>query len=92
MEVIDRPESSRYEILLDGQSVGICNYRKTDTAVLLPHVEVTPELNGRGIGSVLARGALDDLRQRGLPVVPICPFMVDFIRRNPEYDDLVSSA
>jgi predicted GNAT family acetyltransferase len=89
LEVVDRPDASRYEVLLDGESVGVCNYRITDEGVLLPHVEVRPDLNGRGVGSTLARGALDDLRRRGLAVVPYCPFIIDFIKRNPEYQDLV---
>ena len=65
IEVVDRPDASRYEALLDGESVGFCTYRRTDGEVLLPHVEVRPDLNGHGIGSALARGALDDLREKG---------------------------
>ncbi len=89
IEVVDRPDASRYELLVDGESVGVCTYRRTDAGVLLPHVEVRSDLNGQGLGSVLARGALDDLRKQGSTVVPICPFMITFIRRNPEYADLV---
>ncbi|MBV9592767.1 MAG: N-acetyltransferase [Actinobacteria bacterium] len=89
IEVVDRPSASRYEALLDGTVVGECTYRITDHGVLLPHIEVRPDLNGQGIGSTLARRTLDDLRRRHLTVIPICPFMVHFIRVNPEYADLV---
>jgi predicted GNAT family acetyltransferase len=45
-------------------------------------------LEGRGIGSALARGVLDTARALGLKVVPICPFVKAFMDRHPEYDDL----
>jgi uncharacterized protein len=53
------------------------------------HTEIEPEWEGRGFGSTLAAGALDDVRVRGLKVRPLCPFVVAYIRRHPEYADLV---
>jgi predicted GNAT family acetyltransferase len=91
IEVIDKPDASRYEVRLDGETVGFCSYRESDGEVLLPHAEVLPEIEGRGIGTALARGTLDDLRRRGRRIVPLCPFIVEFIRKNPEYGDLVVS-
>jgi uncharacterized protein len=90
LEVVDNAESARYEVLLDGESVGFAAYHHTADGVLLPHAEVRPELNGQGIGSELARGALDDIRRQGLRAVPLCPFIVDYVRKHPEYTDLVS--
>ena len=46
---------------------------------------------GHGVGSRLVQGALDDLRARGLAVVPLCPFVAGFIDRHPEYADLVTT-
>jgi hypothetical protein len=91
LEVVDNAESSRYEILLDGESVGFAAYHDTADGVLLPHAEVRTELNGQGIGTALAAGALDDIRRQGKRAVPLCPFIVDFVQRHPEYKDLVST-
>jgi predicted GNAT family acetyltransferase len=55
----------------------------------LTHTEVPQELSGRGIGSRLARGVLDDIRAAGLKVVAKCPFMAGYIGKHPEYADLV---
>jgi predicted GNAT family acetyltransferase len=55
------------------------------------HTEVEPEWEGRGVGSELVRGALDDVRARGLKVRPLCPFVRAFIERHSEYLDLVAS-
>ena len=89
-QVIDRPDKSRYDISVDGEVVGFCSYRDTGDVFLLPHAEVDPRVGGRGIGTQLARGTLDDLRTRGIKVVPLCPFIADFIAKNPDYKDLVA--
>jgi predicted GNAT family acetyltransferase len=89
--VVDNPSRSRYDITIDGEAVGFCSYRDTGGVFLLPHAEVDPRVGGRGVGTQLARGTLDDLRQRGVKVVPLCPFIADFIAKNPEYADLVDN-
>ena len=91
IEVIDNPENSQYEIIVDGANVGFAAYRHTHDGVLLPHAEVQPEYMGRGIGSALAKGALDDIRRQGLQAIPLCPFIVAYVARHPEYQDLVTS-
>jgi predicted GNAT family acetyltransferase len=90
IEVVDNPQTFRYEVFVSGENVGFCSYRQFEDVVLLPHAEVSPNVRGRGIGGALARGALDDLRRQDRKVVPLCPFIADFIRRNPEYADLVA--
>ena len=55
------------------------------------HTDVAPKWEGKGVGSTLVQGALDDVRARGLKVQPICPFVAAYIRRHPEYQDLVAS-
>jgi predicted GNAT family acetyltransferase len=91
IEVVDNVEDSQYEVLLDGVSVGYAAYHQTPDGVLLTHAEVRPGHNGQGIGSALAKGALDDIRRQGLQAVPLCPFIVDYVARHPEYNDLVTS-
>jgi len=79
--VRDNPEELRYEALRDGQLVGIVRYRVEPGVVVLVHTEVDEAVEGTGVGSQLVRGALDDLRARGLGVVPVCPFVAAFLRR-----------
>jgi predicted GNAT family acetyltransferase len=87
--VQDNPGESRYELLLDENVVGEILYRSAPDHVVLLHTEVLPSLEGKGLGARLIAGALDDIRARALHVVPFCPFVRAYIRRHPDYADLV---
>jgi predicted GNAT family acetyltransferase len=89
IEVRDNPDAGRYEAIADGRLAGYVAYRARPGALALTHTDVLPRWEGRGIGGRLARAALDDARARGLAVLPCCPFVAAWIRRHPEYEDLV---
>jgi uncharacterized protein len=88
--VRDSPAENLYELLLDGTRAGVIHYLPTRGAVVLVHTEVAPELEGKGMGARLLAGALEDVRARGLRVVPVCPFVTSYLRRHPEYGELVA--
>lgn len=87
--VRDNPDETRYEIRVDGQLAGFAQYRARPGLLAFIHTEVDPAFEGQGIGSRLAKEALDDARAQDLAVLPFCPFINDYIRRHPEYTDLV---
>jgi predicted GNAT family acetyltransferase len=89
VSVRDNADYPRYELLLDGDVVGEILYRSFPDRIALIHTEVSPSVEGRGFGARLVAGALDDIRARGLQVVPICPFVSSYISRHPDYRDLV---
>ncbi len=85
-----RPEQRRYELTLAGEHAGELVYRdRGGNVVAFLHTEVDPTVQRRGLGSALVAGALDDARRRGLSVAPLCPFVDAYVRRHPEYADLV---
>ena len=87
--VADNPEHSRYEAFIGDRLAGFSEYRQRPGRIAFTHTIVEPEFEGRGIGSKLVREELDDARRRGLRVTPYCPFVRAYIRRHPEYQDLV---
>ena len=87
--VRDNPPELRYEALAGDRMVGLIRYRREPGLVVLVHSEVDLHLEHTGLGSELVRGALADIRARGLRVVPHCPFVSDYIRDHPEEADLV---
>ena len=90
VRVVDNTDELRYEVELDGKRAGYLLYTREPDAVVLVHTDVDPAFEGRGLGSRLVAGALDDLRARGLRIVPVCPFVTSYLRRHPEYADLVA--
>ena len=92
IEVRDVPDEGRFEAVRDGQVVGHIGYRRTPRGYALLHTEVDPAAEGSGVGSALARGTLDSLRDNGFEVLPYCPFVKGWIARHDEYLPLVPEA
>lgn len=91
LEVRDNPAEGRYELLLDGTVAGFAEYRDRDGRRIFVHTVVDPAHGGRGLGSRLARAALDDALARHMPVVPRCPFIRAWIERHPDYGERLAS-
>lgn len=87
--VRDDKENHRYLLELDGEVMGVAVYHERGGRRFFVHTEVEPEHEGEGLGSTLARGALDDVRAMGMKIVPLCPFISSFIDHNPEYAGLI---
>jgi hypothetical protein len=88
-EITDNTARRRYELDIDGATAFV-NYRRSAGVISLLHAEVPPALEGRGIGSEMARAVLEAARANGEKVVPACSFIADFIAKNPEFQDLVA--
>ena len=90
-EFIDAPDHHRYELRSGDQLVGFIDYRLHGDVIRLIHTEVPEAFGGQGHAATLARSALDDARSRGLTVRPDCPYVASYIKKHPEYADLVAS-
>ena len=87
--VVHVPELRRWEVRVGERVAGYTEYVIKGDRYLFVHTEIDNDHEGQGLGSVLARGALDEVRSMGEAVVPLCPFIEGWIQRHPEYDDLV---
>jgi uncharacterized protein len=90
VEVTHDADGSRYELVVDDRLTGVAEYEDTGDALVFFHTEVDPERRERGLGGVLVRGALDDVRSNGRTIVPRCPFVAHFVDEHPEYQDLLA--
>jgi uncharacterized protein len=86
--VRDNTAQRRFELDVDG-AVAFVTYRPIADGLYLLHTETPAELRGRGIGSRLARGMLETIRARGQKIRVGCDFLIAFMRRHPEFDDLL---
>ena len=83
-------QAERYEILLeDGRVGGFTQYRRRPGLIAFVHTEIDERLEGQGMGSTLIGGALDDAGEKGMAVLPFCPFVNGYIHRHREYAGLV---
>ena len=86
--VQNNPARKRYELEVEGH-LAATYYELSDGVITFVHTEVPKELEGKGIGSKLVKGALDQVRAAGLKVVPQCPFVKAYIEKHTEYADLL---
>lgn len=82
----------KYEAYLDGERVGSLAISRHGDVIIAIHTEVEPEAEGKGVGSELARTLLDDARSSGHRVDVKCPFVAGWIKRHPEYGDVVAAS
>jgi hypothetical protein len=85
----DNPAASRYELHVNGELAGFATYHLRGASISITHTEIEPAFQGEHLATHLARFALDDARERGLAVLPYCPYTSAWIRKHPEYADLV---
>ncbi|AXB42066.1 GNAT family N-acetyltransferase [Amycolatopsis albispora] len=87
---VSRDEAgSRYQVLVGDRVAGFAEYREHGDRTVFTHTEIADEFGGRGLGKVLAAGALDDAVSRGRVLVPLCPFIASYLKRNPGYQEHV---
>ncbi|MBW1603221.1 N-acetyltransferase [Streptomyces sp. JJ66] len=89
VDVVDVAGRGRYEAQSEGLVAGFLEYRDHGQVRELTHTEVEQEFEGEGVGSTLARAALEDVRSRGGHVRPTCGFVAEWIKRHQDYLDVV---
>lgn len=87
-ELIDNEAKKRYELNFE-ESVAFIEYIKAKDNIYLTHTEVPKSMEGKGIGSAMVLAALKDVKTKELTLIPLCPFVALYIKRHPEWKDLV---
>jgi predicted GNAT family acetyltransferase len=90
IELRKNSDRQQYEIYLDGVRVGLATYIERAGVTVLPHTETLPAYGGRGLAGRLVAFALEDIRDHGNKVEPACPFVADYLHKNPGYQDLLA--
>lgn len=91
LDVAHDEDAARYELTSAGEQLGLIDYRQTGDVLDMVHTEILPAARGRGLGAVLVRGALDDVRARGHRIIPSCWFIREFVDANGDYADLLAT-
>jgi uncharacterized protein len=88
LEVVDNEENGRFEVQL-GDQVAFAAYQLGGDVITFTHTIVPKEYEGQGVGAKLVMSALENVGDRGLKVVPVCPFVSAYIRSHPQYKPLL---
>ena len=86
-DVINNRDHHRYELEVEGH-LATEHYKLDGNVITFEHTDVPKELGGKGVGSRLVQGALDQVRAAGLQLIPQCPFVKAWIEKHPEHADL----
>ncbi|WP_435354877.1 GNAT family N-acetyltransferase [Emticicia sp. SJ17W-69] len=89
IEIIQNHEKKRFEIHVEGK-IAFQEYIQTEKDFIITHTEVPQSLEGRGLGSLLAKNALEYTEKAGLKMMPLCPFMATYIAKHREYEHLLT--
>lgn len=92
LAIRDNQAQHRFETDLGDGDIAFAEYDLGADRIVFTHTVVPPRYEGRGIGSALIRFALKSARERGLKVVPVCPFFAAYISKHPEEQDLLEPA
>lgn len=87
--LVNNTEDKRFEMEVDG-SLAMIYYREQPGLMTLLHTEVPPELEGGGVGSAIIEKTLHYIEEKGLKLEPLCPFVVAFLKRHPEWKRLLA--
>ncbi len=88
LEIIDNKDLNRFEARIQDE-LAVLEYHSSSNVLILNHTQVPQKLEGQGVGSSLIKFVLDEARVNHYSIVPMCPFVAVYIRRHPEYRDLV---
>lgn len=88
--VTHQPENNLFLIQI-GENMAYQEYFKKGDEIIITHTEVPRELEGKGLGSLLAKNALNYAEENSLKLNPLCPFMAAYVRKHyDEYKHLIS--
>ena len=89
-EVTHHAEAERFELRV-GSELCVLDYRRSSDKLVIYHTEVPPPFQGRGLAARITRAALDFARAQNLRVEPRCTYTAAFLRKHPEYSDLIAA-
>lgn len=86
--IVHNEEESRFETEVEGL-ISVVDYRRRNNLFIVTHTGVPSQLEGRGIAGAITKALLDYIRENGFKVRPLCPYTKAYIKRHPEYNDIV---
>jgi len=90
--VRDNPPRHRFEIDLGDGTFAFAQYTLAVGTITFTHTKVPTAHEGQGLGTLLVRSALASAQDRGLRIIPLCPFFAAYFRKHPEVQSLLDAS
>lgn len=92
-EYIDLPlvkneTGHQFELTVEGHTA-IIVYKESGSKIWLIHTEAPAELEGKGVATALIEKTLAYLEENHYTLVPLCPLVVAYLKRHPEWKRIV---
>ena len=91
IELVKNETDQRFEMVVDADTA-IITYKQTHDKIYLLHTEVPPELEGKGVATAIIEKTLNYIEKDHLKLIPLCPFVVAYIKRHPEWKSLLDES
>lgn len=88
LELIKNEAAHRFEMYVD-RYAAIIEYRQVRDTIILVHTEVPPQLEGRGAATAIIEKTLHYIEQNHFKLRPLCPLVVAYIKRHPEWNRII---
>ncbi|MGE5106449.1 MAG: GNAT family N-acetyltransferase [Sphingobacteriales bacterium] len=88
LKLINNTHQQRFEMKV-GEGMAMIEYRQSPGKIILIHTEVEPALEGRGAATAIIEKTLDYIEKNNLKLIPLCPFVLAYIKRHPEWKRIV---
>lgn len=89
LKIVDNIDRKRFEAEVDGD-ITFMEYIRAKDAIYLTHTEVPKSLEGKGVGNSMVKEVLTLIKEEGIPMAPLCPFVALFLSRHPEWKSLLA--
>ena len=89
LELVNNTADNRFEMKV-GEHTAFIEYKETPTNIALIHTEVPVELEGKGVGKAIVEKTLNYIEQHNHKLIPLCPFVLAYLRRHPEWKRILS--
>jgi predicted GNAT family acetyltransferase len=89
VKISENKEKKRFEAMVDG-ATAVIEYIRAEDKMYLTHTEVPKQLEGKGVASAMAKQVLEQIKVEGLQLVPLCPFIAAYLKRHPEWKEILA--
>ncbi|MBZ0328117.1 MAG: N-acetyltransferase [Altibacter sp.] len=89
IKISENKDRKRFEMVVEGKTA-LIEYIRAENKMYLTHTEVPKELEGKGVASSMAKQVLQQIKDEGLFLVPLCPFIAAYLKRHPEWKEILA--